>query len=622
MREFLRYLSVIAAMLMVVVGDVWAENLQFQNVLYGTHTTTFDDDDLKKITNGTAVNNVKFSISDVSYFDNGLQERLDYSDQAANTTKTSIFSWAIANQNTNNPYSVQVSNVSCDVRGYQAKISLNLKSATAYFEGNSAVDCKTNDLGNSGARTVSTSGVFGSSILLYMVTGGNKTSYTLQNIKYDYKVYQSVPVFQYKIVAIASPNEGGNVYASFAENTFSSSVATTTSYSGSVLEVSTGMSKTAYFKAVAKEGYNFVGWKRNLSDDSYVSTSAIYSESLTSRTNDADAPATITMYAVFMAKNQPLFSGSNISGVKVGESVPTSFVFEHVGDKLPSANESDDFYYVINHSPDASSKADSPNPNMVISYNPSTNQIVGLNSGIATITFIHKENDDYYYAESEAYEIAVIKNQPEFKWHGQAANVNTIEYFNNQYADFFISSSSTNNASLKLTYSSSDEDVATLSTGSNAQKLNLTTYNKEASTTLTVTQAENYYWYGKTETKVVTPIDPNNHVTFTITSANHTVFEKSFSSNAQWSDSGYLLGDGGWLEQEDYVIIQFTGVPDRLYFDKTLSKSVGQLPGTYLCRVYESVNGTDWGEHIWESNVREEHTNDNVVQLSPTTRFL
>ena len=789
MREFLRYLYVVAAMLMVTVGDVWAENLQFQNVLYGTHTTTFDDDDLKKITNGTAVNNVKFSISDVSYFDNGLQERLDYSDQAANTTKTSIFSWAIANQNTNNPYSVQVSNVSCDVRGYQAKISLNLKSATAYFEGNSAVECKTNGLGNDGAKTVSTSGVLGSSILLYMVTGGNKTSYTLQNIKYVYKVYQSVPVFQYKVVAIASPNEGGNVYASFAENTFSSSVATTTSYSGSVLEVSTGMSKTAYFKAVAKEGYNFVGWKRNLSDDSYVSTSAIYSESLTSRTNDADAPATITMYAVFMAKNQPLFSGSNISGVKVGESVPTSFVFEHVGDKLPSANESDDFYYVINHSPDASSKADSPNPNLVISYNPSTNQIVGLNSGTATITFIHKENENFYYASSPAYLVTVSKhptsfelntfsscytgdefvltslfsaatNNPEvaleyisgdesvlkvedgkliavcvgtttftvrqqenYKWlgHSQTLTITVNKYNSNfnllqtQYtrkigeviteAQLYTHSNTeipptvvsdnpavvsfndatrqleaktagqaiitisqpedckwthynvtctvtvqkhtpvftwndpvyfnqaliedyfaTSNKDTKISITNqTDREVADLyfstSDPSDLHTLDLTTYNKGASTKVTVSQEENWYWYAKSEEHTITPIDPNNHVKFTITSANHTIFGKTFSSNAQWS-GGYLLGDGGWIEQEDYVIIQFTGVPDQLYFDKTLSKSLGQLPGTYLCRVYESVNGMDWGEHIWESNVREEHTNGNVVQLSPTTRFL
>ena len=236
-------------------------------------------------------------------------------------------------------------------------------------------------------------------------------------------------------------------------------------------------------------------------------------------------------------------------------------------------------------------------------------QLKAVGAGITTVTVLQAETNKWV-GISASKTIEVIKHTPEFTW-------NMPVYYNREVADFFSTTGS--NA---LTYSSSDEDVATLSTGSNAQKLNLTTYNKETSTTLTVTQAENYYWYGKTETKVVTPIDPNNHVTFTITSANHTVFEKSFSSNAQWSESGYLLGDGGWFEQEDYVIIQFTGVPDRLYFDKTLSKSVGQLPGTYLCRVYESVNGTDWGEHIWESNVREEHTNDNVVQLSPTTRFL
>lgn len=235
--------------------------------------------------------------------------------------------------------------------------------------------------------------------------------------------------------------------------------------------------------------------------------------------------------------------------------------------------------------------------------------LIAKNAGKAKITLSFAGND-IYKPFTKDLTLTINKHTPVFTW-------NTPVYFNSEVVDFFSTTGSNT-----LTYSSSDEDVATLSTGSNAQKLNLTTYNKETSTTLTVTQAENYYWYGKTETKVVTPIDPNNHVTFTITSANHTVFEKSFSSNAQWSDSGYLLGDGGWFEQEDYVIIQFTGVPDQLYFDKTLSKSVGQLPGTYLCRVYESVNGMDWGEHIWESNVREEHTNDNVVQLSPTTRFL
>lgn len=791
MRGLLRYLCVVAAMLMVVVGDVWGLDLQFQNVLYGTYSTTFDDDDLKKITNGTAVNNVKFSISDVSYYDNGLQERLDYSDQAANTTKTSTFSWAIANQNTNNPFSVQVFNISCDVRGYQAKISP--KSATAYFEGNSAVDCKTNSLGNDGAKTVSTSGVLGSSTLLYMVTGGNKTSYTLQNIKYDYKVYQSVPVFQYKVVAIASPNEGGNVYASFAENSFSSSVATTTSYSGSVLEVSTGMSKTAYFKAVAKEGYNFVGWKRNLSDDSYVSTSAIYSESLTSRTNDADSPATITMYAVFMAKNQPLFSGSNISGVKVGESVPTSFVFEHVGDKLPSANESDDFYYVINHSPDASSKADSPNPNLVISYNPSTNQIVGLNSGTATITFIHKENENFYYASSPAYLVTVskhptsfelntfsscytgdefevaslfsastnnnevpieyisgdesilkveggkliavcagtttltVRQQENYKWlgHSQTLTITVNKYNSNfnllqtQYtrkigeviteAQLYTHSNTeipptvvsdnpavvsfnastrqleaktagqaiitisqpedckwthynatctvtvqkhtpvftwndpvyfnqaliedyfaTSNKDTKISITNqTDREVADLyfstSDPNDLHTLDLTTYNKGASTKVTVSQEENWYWYAMSEEHTITPIDPNNHVPFVIDSEERrNVFDVNWEADKYAWDNGIQLGDwtdgGSWADK--YVDIEFRGVPDKLTFNTSV-KEAGIFPASDIYwYVKESEDGVNWSGEIWKGEDTKNITITDSIQLQPKTRFI
>ena len=62
MRGLLRYLCVITAMLMVVVGDVWA-GAQYAWVERFSGTTTFDNDDLKKITNGEYTNNVKFSIS-------------------------------------------------------------------------------------------------------------------------------------------------------------------------------------------------------------------------------------------------------------------------------------------------------------------------------------------------------------------------------------------------------------------------------------------------------------------------------------------------------------------------------------------------------------------------------
>ena len=626
MKRFLRYMFVITAILMVVVGDVWAESLQYTWVERFNGTTTFDNDDLQKITNGEYTNNVKFSISGVSWYNTLGVKRLDYPDQKDGNVHSSKWEWS-TQSNDNNPYNVKVTKVQAAVRGY---CNDGCDWANARFNNNDWISCGTKDLGEGGSKDVSIENTQGldSYVTLYTQNYYRESSwsnwvedyatFTLHNIRYTYKVTQRMPLFQYKAVAVAEPNTGGDVYASWVEGSFFASEAVATSYDAQIYDVSTGMTKTVYFKAVAKEGYNFVGWKRNPSDAQYVSTSAIYTENLTSKSNDADAPATITMYAVFMPKNQPLFTGNDISGVKVGESVITNFVFEHVGDKKPTANENDDFYYVIQHYPDASSKADSPNPNLVVSYNPNTNQIIGLNSGTAKITFIHKDNDDYYYAESEAYEIAVIKHQPEFKWHGQAANVNTIEYFNNQYADFFVSSSSINNASLKLTYSSSDEDVATLSTGSNAQKLNLTTYNKETSTTLTVTQAENYYWYGKTETKAVTPIDPNNHVPFVIDSSDEmwNVFYSSHNKDLSW-DNGLKFSnndDLGFDWEDNYLIIRFTGVPDKLFFTTSIQDGATGVNFTVSEGVDDSNLKEIYNKTFTESNV--------TLQLSPSTRFL
>ena len=257
----------------------------------------------------------------------------------------------------------------------------------------------------------------------------------------------------------------------------------------------------------------------------------------------------------------------------------------------------------------------SDNP-AVVSFNASTRQLEAKTAGQAIITISQPEDCKWTHYNVTC-TVTVQKHTPVFTW-------NDPVYFNQALIEDYFT---TSNKDTKISITNqTDREVADLyfstSDPSDLQTLDLTTYNKGVSTKVTVSQEENWYWYAKSEEHTITPIDPNNHVKFTITNANQTIFGKTFSSNAQWSGSGYLLGDGGWLEQEDYVIIQFTGVPDKLYFDKTLSKSLGQLPGTYLCRVYESVNGMDWGEQIWESNVREEHTNDNVVQLSPTTRFL
>ena len=150
----------------MVTSNVWAE-AKYIDAQYRTYSSTFNETNLKKITNGTAENNVKFSISEVKYYDSWGVQRLDYGEQSKNTTKTSTFSWDIVTQNDNNPFSVKVTSISCDVRGYQAKLNSNLKTANAYFAGNTAIDCKTNQTGNDGAKTVSTSSTSGNSTTLY-----------------------------------------------------------------------------------------------------------------------------------------------------------------------------------------------------------------------------------------------------------------------------------------------------------------------------------------------------------------------------------------------------------------------------------------------------------------------
>ena len=248
-------------------------------------------------------------------------------------------------------------------------------------------------------------------------------------------------------------------------------------------------------------------------------------------------------------------------------------------------------------------------------------QLKAVGAGITTVTVLQAETNKWV-GISASKTIEVIKHTPVFTWN------NTPVYFNSEVSDFFSTTGS--NA---LTYSSSDEDVATLSTGSNAQKLNLTTYNKEASTTLTVTQAENYYWYEKTETKVVTPIDPNNHVPFVMNTSSRRIalFYDKEDDNGKitCSDGGEIILNQNsaivWTANPLYYTIKFTGVPDKLSFDykqTATSTAIGATGKAFI--VYESSDGSSWNE-IWTSNGMPGNTDyesKSNIQLNPGTRYL
>ena len=256
----------------------------------------------------------------------------------------------------------------------------------------------------------------------------------------------------------------------------------------------------------------------------------------------------------------------------------------------------------------------------VLTFDANTRKFTATSAGRATVTIsqpVHYKWTEY----TGTIDVEVKKHTPIFTWKDPV-------YFNQTITDYF--STDNTNTEITITQSSTDEDVAILYFDSNNESdlhtLDLTTYYKEttpaSSALVTVSQAENWYWYAHTEQHTITPKNRDNHVEFIITNTNHTIFEKSLSDQARWNNNnGYQLGDGGWTARTDEVVIAFTGIPNTLYFDKVLEKSFDQLPGTYLCRVYESIDGNNWGEYIWERNEREE-TYKGVVPLSPTTKFV
>lgn len=236
------------------------------------------------------------------------------------------------------------------------------------------------------------------------------------------------------------------------------------------------------------------------------------------------------------------------------------------------------------------------------------NTLVCGHAGTLTLKVVQEAETNGFEAGESTKEITIKKYTPTFTWNADGKTY----YYQSTIPSIF--STTGPNA-----YTIVSDNEASAKVVDNT----LYIYNVDERANITVTQEENYLWAGETETYTVTPINPNNHVEFSI-NTNHTIFESStsFSSNANWSNPGYRLGDGGWGTQDDYAIVRFTGIPDKLYFDKSLEESLGQLPGTHLCQVFESNDGNNWGSAIWTHDERVENKNGNEVQLLPTTRYI
>lgn len=253
-------------------------------------------------------------------------------------------------------------------------------------------------------------------------------------------------------------------------------------------------------------------------------------------------------------------------------------------------------------------------------YDIASNRIIAQNTGnqsfnTKNVTLTISQAATYKYtASTHTVTVTVKKHVPVFTW--QSGDV----YHDNTYTDY-LKSTGTNTFSVS---SSSDEAVAYLTNGTTSTRLTLKTQYKYNSTTLTVTQSENYYWAEHTETKTITPVFASNHVPFTLSQAMYNTGSIKINSvgDNTW-DGGIRLGNTSVLSgaatnwDDKYVDIRFEGIPDQLSFTFSNSDAATGCDK----KVMESANGSSW-EEIWSDGDNRKGGISQTLNLKPSTRYI
>ena len=339
-------------------------------------------------------------------------------------------------------------------------------------------------------------------------------------------------------------------------------------------------------------------------------------------------PITCEVYTKWLTDS---ISGSATHSMKVDEPWETDFYFPiQRASKYPTTNGA--FHYAIAHTFKDENPADrNPNhPNEVISYN--NGVITAHNAGTAILTIKHDETDEHFESQQFTCTLTVSKHDVKLQWKDPV-------YFNDTVYNYFTT---TNTTSKIVIESQTDTDVAKLTKEFNPTSNNswdLITFNKEASTTVTVSQVQTYYWNGYSIPHTITPIDPNNHVKFTLTQENYiNVFQETFSdpwagaNGPNWSDGGVRfghggigIGEGGYNWDDKFIIIEFSGIPDSLSFTTTATQPWAGMGGSttgtnssLFFYVSEGKSATNWTK-TWEYTERDNNVKE---KLNPDTRFL
>ncbi|MEE1069363.1 MAG: hypothetical protein U0K81_02695 [Paludibacteraceae bacterium] len=326
---------------------------------------------------------------------------------------------------------------------------------------------------------------------------------------------------------------------------------------------------------------------------------------------------TSAKFTVKVSKYQTAFSGEEYSMMVDGKQT-ANYTYTNTSAAQPTASNSDSFYYTIDDNDFTNEELNKGTD--LITFNPSTKQITACNAGTAKIT-LHQKETYKYTGATASYNVTVNKYTPTFTWNAG----NATYYYLSSIANIF----DTSNDDFGYSVVSDNENVAKVIDNT------LHIYNVEETANITVTQAENYKWNGKTETYTITPENPNNHVTFTYTQAmfndGSITTQKVAGSSCSWDGNGIKLESDATNWDDKYVIIHFEGVPKDISFKyKASSTNVSNGWTKYTQAdwyIAESADGKEWSSYPWENLGGDKSNSTSWVTVSnkplnSTTRYL
>lgn len=192
-------------------------------------------------------------------------------------------------------------------------------------------------------------------------------------------------------------------------------------------------------------------------------------------------------FIINVSKKTPAFN----CGTSMNVDENLSCTYTNTSANTPTANSSDNFYYVISNNTPTGNTNGSDTPEAILTF--SENKIYGKNAGTATITFYQKETYKYT-AASKTIEVTVKKypNSISCSW---GSWTKTLNFEKGSNITFSSNNDLTSITPIVVTQTSGAENATYYPAPDNAI---YGSYNNNASATWSVSQAENYKYVAAT----------------------------------------------------------------------------------------------------------------------------